>query len=130
VIRQDPDKDRACLTRATLSDGTIVRSGLEDKGKKGFLATFNPAWKDFKLDENYPVACTLADASFGGDAGGKEVNGVPGAQVSCENVNSLVDLAQKKVLRFFDPGAKVGTCDLKGSDEAIRAVRACQAAQG
>jgi hypothetical protein len=129
VVLQDPNRDNAFLTQVTLSDGTLMRIGLEDKGKKGFLATFNPTWKDFKLDHKYPVGYTLDDVAFEGEAHGKEVNGVPGAQVTHENVDFLVDLAQKKTMTFSFEGAEVLKVDLKGSDEAIKAMRACQAEQ-
>ncbi|MCE2739501.1 MAG: hypothetical protein LW703_14330 [Rhodobacter sp.] len=130
VVMQDPNRDNACLTQVELSDGTLLRIGFEDKGKKGFLATFNPAWKDFKLDNKYPVGYALDDVAFEGEAHGREVNGVPGAQVSFENVDFLVDLAKKRTLTFFYEGAEIVKVDLKGSDEAIKAMVACQAEQG
>lgn len=130
VILKDPNKDNACLAQAELSDGTLVRIGLEDKGKKGFLGTFNAGWKEFKIDRKYPVSYTLDDASFEGEAWGKEVNGLPGAQVSYENVDFLVDLAKKRVLTFSYEGAEVVKIDLTGSDEAIKQMLACQAEQG
>ena len=130
VIMQDPNKDNACLTQATLSDGTIVRIGLEDKGKKGFMSTFNAAWAEFKLDKKYPISYTLDDASFEGEAHGRELNGLPGVQIDYNNADFLVDLAEKKVLTFFANGAEIEKFELKGSEEAIKAVLACQAAQG
>jgi len=130
VILQDPNIDNACLTQVSLSDGTLMRIGFEDKGKKGFLATFNPAWKDFKLDKKYPVGYALDDVAFEGEAHGKEVNGVPGVEVKYENVDFLVDLAEKKTLTFFFEGAEIQKVDLKGSEDAIKAMLACQAEQG
>jgi hypothetical protein len=129
VILQDPNRDNACLTQVSLSDGTLMRIGFEDKGKKGFLATFNPAWKDLKNNKKYPVGYALDDTVFEGEAEGREVNGVPGAQVTYENVDFLVDLAQKKTMTFSFEGAEVLKVDLKGSDEAIKAMLACQAEQ-
>ena len=130
VILQDPNRNNACLTQAALSDGTILRIGLEDKGKKGFIASFNPAWKEFKLDTKYPVTYTLDDASFDGEAHGRELNGLPGVQIDYNNVDFLVDLAEKKVLTFFSEGVEIEKFELKGSEEAIKAMLACQAAQG
>lgn len=130
VVLQDPNKGNACLTQVSLSDGTLLRIGFEDKGKKGFLGTFNPAWKEFKLDRKYPVGYALDDVAFEGEAHGKEVNGVPGAQVTYENVDFLVDLAEKKTMTFFYEGAEIVKVDLKGSEAAIKAMLACQAEQG
>ena len=130
AVLQDPNRDNACLTQVELSDGTLLRIGFEDKGKKGFLATFNPAWKEFKLDRKYPVGYALDDDAFEGEAHGREANGLPGAQVSFENVDFLVDLAKKRTLTFFYEGAEIVKVDLKGSDAAIKAMLACQAEQG
>ena len=58
------------------------------------------------------------------------MNGVPGAQVTYENVDFLVDLAEKKTMTFFFEGAEILKVDLKGSEAAIKAMLACQAEQG
>ena len=39
VILQDPNHGNDCLAQATFSDGSMLRMGFQDKGKKGFLAT-------------------------------------------------------------------------------------------
>jgi hypothetical protein len=130
VILQDPNKNNACLTQVSLSDGTLMRIGLEDKGKKGFLATFNPAWKNLKNNNKYQVGYALDGTAFEGAAEGKEVNGVPGAQVTYENVDFLADLAEKKTMTFSFEGAEILKIDLRGSEDAIKAMLACQAEQG
>lgn len=130
VVLKDPNKGNACLTQAEMSDGTLLRIGFEDNGKKGFIGTFNPAWKDFKLDQKYTVGYALDADTFEGEAHGREVNGIPGAQVSFENVDFLVDLAAKQTLTFSHEGAEIVKVDLKGSEDAIKAMVACQAEQG
>jgi hypothetical protein len=130
VVLQDPNKDNACLTQVSLSDGTLMRIGLEDKGKKGFLATFNPAWKNLKNNNKYQVGYALDGTVFEGAAEGKEVNGVPGAQVTYDNVDFLADLAEKKTMTFSFEGAEILKIDLRGSEDAIKAMLACQAEQG
>lgn len=130
TIMTDPNHDNGCLAQATLSDGSMVRMGFQDKGKKGFFASFNPAWKEFKLDKKYPVTYMLDDASFDAEARGVEAAGMPGAQVHSEDVNFLVDLAKKRTMTFMADGAEIVKIDLAGSDEAMKQVLACQAEQG
>ncbi|PZQ99709.1 MAG: hypothetical protein DI533_03375 [Cereibacter sphaeroides] len=130
VILQDPDHDNACLGQASFSDGSLLRMGFEDKGKKGFLATVNPAWKDFKLDHKYPVTYLLDDDLFETEARGVEVNGMRGARIRFEDIDLIVDLATKNTLTFMSEGVEMVKIDLKGSDDAMKQVIACQAAQG
>lgn len=129
VIFTDPNHGNACLAQAELSDGSFLRFGFEEKGKIGFLATFNPAWKEFKVDRRYPVTYALDDEVFEGEARGKELAGMPGAQVRFENVDFMVGLAKRYKMTFSYEGAEIVTIDLKGSDKAMEQVLACQAEQ-
>jgi hypothetical protein len=128
VILQDPNHGNDCLAQVSYSDGSMLRMGFQDKGKKGFLATFNTAWKEFKLDHRYPVTYMLDQDLFEGEARGVDAGGVPGAQVHFEDVNFLVDLAKRETLTFMSNGAEVVKISLKGSDEALKQVLACQEA--
>jgi hypothetical protein len=130
AILTDPNHGNNCLAEGTFSDGSILRMGFQDDGKLGFLATFNPAWKEFKAERKYPVSYTLDGDSFDGEAIGKEINGIPGAQVHFDTIDLLVDLAMKKDLTFFYNGAEVVTLDLTGTKDAIKQVIACQAERG
>ena len=130
VILQDPNHGNDCLAQSTFSDGSMLRMGFQDKGKKGFLATFNPVWKEFKLDHKYPVAYLLDQDLFEGEARGVEADGLPGAQVHFEDVNFLVDLAKRETLTFLSDGAEIVKIGLKGSDDALKQVIACQDANG
>jgi hypothetical protein len=83
-----------------------------------------------KNNNKYQVGYALDGTVFEGAAEGKEVNGVPGAQVTYENVDFLVDLAEKKTMTFSFEGAEILKIDLRGSEDAIKAMLACQAEQG
>ena len=130
VILQDPNHGNDCLAQVTYSDGSMLRMGFQDKGKKGFLATFNPAWKEFKIDRKYPVAYMLDQDLFDGEARGVEAGGMPGAQVHYEDVDFLVDLAKRETLTFMSNGAEIVKIGLKGSDDALKQVIACQETNG
>lgn len=130
TIFQDPNNGNSCLAQAQLSDGSIIRMGFQDKGKKGFLANFNPAWKEFKIDRKYPVTYMLDADTFEAEAHGKEVAGMPGAEIHFEDINLLVDLATKNTMTFMYGGAEIVKIDLKGSKDAMTQVVACQAEVG
>ena len=129
-IMVDPNHDNSCLTQVMFSDGSFMRLGFHDKGKKGFFAGFNPAWPEVKLDHKYAVAYKLDDDVFAGEAKGVEIGKERGLQMVFEDPNFLVDLAKKRVLTLAADGVELGTFDLAGSDEAVKAVLACQAEQG
>jgi hypothetical protein len=129
-IMVDPNHDNSCLAQVMFSDGSFMRMGLHEKGKKGFLAVFNPAWPEVKLDHKYAAAYKLDDDAFAGEAKGVEIGKDRGLQVIYEDPNFLVDLAKKRVMTMSADGVDLGSFDLAGSDEALKAVLACQAEQG
>ena len=126
----DPNHDNSCLAQVMFSDGSFMRMGLHEKGKKGFLAVFNPTWSAVKLDHNYAAAYKLDDDAFAGEAKGVEIGKDRGLQIVFEDPALLDDLARKRVMTMAAEGVPTGTFDLAGSDEALKAVLACQAAQG
>ncbi len=129
-VMVDPNHDNSCLTQVMFDDGSYMRLGLLEKGKKGFFAAFNPAWPEVKMDHKYAVAYKLDDDVFAGEGKGVEIGKDRGLQMVFEDPNFLVDLAKKRVLTLAADDVDLGTFDLTGSDEAVKAVLACQAAQG
>jgi hypothetical protein len=129
-IMVDPNHENSCLAQVMFDDGSFMRLGLHEKGKKGFLAVFNPTWPEVKLDHKYEAAFKLDDDMFAGEAKGVEIGADRGLQVIYEDPNFLVDLAKKRVMTMAADGVDLGTFDLAGSDEAVKAVLACQAEQG
>jgi formylglycine-generating enzyme required for sulfatase activity len=87
-------------------------------------------WPEVKLDHKYAAAFKLDEDAFAGEAKGVEIGKDRGLQVIYEDPNFLVDLAKKRVMSMAADGVELGTFDLVGSDEAIKAVLACQAEQG
>ena len=128
-VMVDPNHENSCLAQVMFSDGSFMRLGLHEKGKKGFLAVFNPTWPEVKLDHKYAAAFKLDEDAFAGEAKGVEIGKDRGLQVVYEDPNFLVDLAKKRTLTMAADGVELGTFDLAGSGEAVKSVLACQAAQ-
>jgi hypothetical protein len=129
VILQDPNHGNACLAQVSLSDGSMLRIGFHDKGKKGFIASVNPAWT-FERDKEYPITYMFDTESFEGKARGIEVGGVRGASIAFESVDFLVDLAEKTSVTFISEGVELTKVDLAGSKDALAQMVVCQAEQG
>lgn len=129
-IMVDPNHENSCLAQVMFSDGSFMRLGLHEKGKRGFLAVFNPAWPEVKLDHTYAAAYKLDEDVFAGEAKGVEIGKDRGLEVVYEDPLFLVDLAKKRVMTMAADGVDLGTFDLAGSEEAVNAVMACQAEQG
>jgi hypothetical protein len=129
-ILVDPNHGNSCMTQVLYSDGSFMRLGLEDGGKKGYFAAFNPTWPEVKLDHKYAAAYQLDDDVFAGEAKGVEIGKDRGIQIAFEDPAFLVDMAKKRVLTMGVDGIELGTFDLAGSDEAVKAMLACQAEQG
>jgi hypothetical protein len=129
IILQDPNHENDCLAQVSLSDGSLFRIGFREKGKKGYLATFNPAWREFKIAHEYPVTYILDGDMYEGKAWGIEEGGVRGAEVRFDEVAFLIDLAKRYTLTINSKGMEVVEIDLKGSDAALKEVLVCQAAK-
>jgi hypothetical protein len=129
-IMTDPNHGNACLTQVMFDDGSFMRLGLHDAGKKGFFGAFNPIWPEVKLDHKYAVAYKLDEDLFAGEARGMEIGEVRGLQMVFEDPAFLADMAKKRVLTINADGVDLGSFDLAGSGEAVKAMLACQAEQG
>lgn len=118
-----------CMTENTMADGTIVRIGLSDKGSKGYLATYNAGWIEFSKHKKYPLSYDLDGTTFDVEAHGDKREDIPGAKIKFEDPAVLVELAKKKVMTMSVDGVEMAKIDLTGSDEAIKQMLDCQAAQ-
>ena len=130
-ILTDPDHDNACLTQVTYSDGSLLRIGFREKGKKGFVATVNPAWTSFKQDHKYPVAYAVDDSAVVEvEARGVKVGEMQGIEVFFEDPAVLMALVQGKDLKMAFDGAEIASLSLEGSAKALEAASACQVENG
>lgn len=129
-IYKDPAHGNGCLVETALSDGSHLRIGFEKKGEgKGYIASFNPAWKDLREGEGYEVTVKFGDQSFGGKGRGVRLSGQPGIMLPSNNIDLLVALAKESKVSFALVGGTGGGLDvaLKGSEEALKQALVCQA---
>ena len=125
-ILKDPNHGDACLAQAGYADGTYARIGFRDGGKKGFIANFNPAWKEFEPERRYPVTFTIDQDSFEGEALGTRLGEMPGVEVGFDNPDFLQEFAEGEEVTFSSNGAEVAKLGLDGSLDALAAAAECQ----
>lgn len=131
VILTDPNYDNSCLTQVSYADGSLLRIGFREKGKKGFVATVNPAWDQFKMDHKYPVTYAVDDSAvIEVEAKGVEVGAARGVEVFFEDPAVLAALVQGNDFKIGFEGAQIASLSLAGSAKALEAASACQVANG
>jgi hypothetical protein len=69
-IYVDPEHANGCLTEVVFDDGTFLRLGFRDHGKKAFLSSYHPGWKAFKPELPYRIAYMIDDTLFEGEGRG------------------------------------------------------------
>lgn len=131
VILTDPNHDNACLTQVNYADGSLLRIGFRDKGEKGFVATVNPAWTEFKDDHKYAVAYAVDDSAIVEvEAKGVKVGEMHGVEVFFEDPAVLYALVAGNDFKMAYDGAEIASLSLAGSAKALEATAACQMQNG
>ena len=66
IILTDPDHDNGCLAQVSLSDGTLMRIGLDKPGAgTGYITSVNPEWET-KMGQKFDVTIAFAETTFVG----------------------------------------------------------------
>lgn len=126
----DPSLGNGCLIQGEFQDGSLVRIGLDRTTGSGYVTVFNTAWGDIEDGATYPISFTLDGESFDGEAKGLYLNDVPGADISFDNVDFFMSIAQRQTMTMFHDGAEVLSIDLTGTMAGLEAVLQCQDEQG
>lgn len=130
TVAVDTTLGNGCLLTSDYEDGSTVRIGFDRLAGNGYVAAFNTAWGDIEDGTSYPVSFMLDDQKYDGEAVGIHLNDVPGAVISFDSVDFLVDLAERNTMALSTEAGEVMSIDLSGSDAAITETIACQEAQG
>ena len=129
TVAVDPTLGNGCLLTSDFEDGSTVRIGFDATQGNGYVAAFNDGWGEIEDGTVYPVSFLLDDEHYDGQAHGIHLNDVPGALITFDSTDFLVDLAKRNVMVLQHNGADVMSIDLSGSDDAIAETIACQQAQ-
>jgi hypothetical protein len=124
----DPAHGKGCLTETALSDGSYLRIGFEEPGSgKGYIASFNPFWTQFKEGEHYDVAIKFTDGGFMGKGKGAKLDDMPGVVVAADNIDLLIALAKAESVNLSTEGGPGLDVALTGSYDALNKALECQA---
>lgn len=126
----DPSLGNGCLIQGEFQDGSLVRIGLDRNTGSGYVTVFNTAWGEIEDGATYPISFTLDDESFDGEAKGLYLNDVPGADITFDNVDFFMSIAQRQTMTMFHDGNEVLSIDLTGTMAGLQAVLECQDEQG
>lgn len=129
TIAVDPTLGNGCLLSSEFEDGSTVRIGFDVTAGNGYVAAFNEGWGEIEDGTIYPVSFMLDDQHYDGEARGIHLNDVPGAWITFDNVDFLVDLAARDKMVLQHNGEDVMSIDLSGSDDAITETLDCQGDQ-
>jgi hypothetical protein len=129
-IRIDPTLGNGCLIQAEFEDGSLVRIGLDRTRDAGYVTAFNGAWGDIEEGAEYPISFDLDGQSYDGTAVGLYLNDVPGADITFDNADFLIDIAARQTMTLHADGTEVMAIDLTGSAAALESMFACQDEQG
>ena len=126
----DPSLGNGCLIQGEFQDGSLVRIGLDRTTGSGYVTVFNTAWGDIEDGATYPISFTLDGESFDGEAKGLYLNDVPGADITFDNVDFFMSIAQRQTMTMYHDGNEVLSIDLTGTMAGLQAVLECQDEQG
>jgi hypothetical protein len=131
AILKDGDRSDNCFAQAQFADGVLLRMGLLDDAKKGFVGIFNGAWSQFEDGKTYPVAVAVDGRSFDAmmieSVHGRKVGDLHGAEITFKEPALLEAVAAGQSLTFVSEGSEMVTVGLDGSAAALEQVVACQA---
>jgi hypothetical protein len=126
----DPSLGNGCLIQGEFQDGSLVRIGLDRNTGSGYVTVFNTAWGDIEDGATYPISFSLDGDSYDGEAKGMYLNDVPGADISFDNTDFFMSIAQRQTMTMYHDGNEVLTIDLTGTMAGLDAVLQCQDEQG
>ncbi|MRG57946.1 hypothetical protein SAMN05428967_4062 [Phyllobacterium sp. YR620] len=130
-IYVDDTMGPGCLIMRDNPDGeTQAQIGIDaTAAPRGFLALYTKTPTKITAGEKLDVVFDVDGQKYTGVAKGQQMQGYDGAYVPFDNLDFIYDLAKKKALTITAKGRKTVVVNLTGTDDAFKALRACQAAQ-
>lgn len=125
-ILVDPAAGPGCLMQRMYDSGTLVQIGALPLRDGAFLAAYNAEWTQISEGEEGVVTLDFGDALFEGEVVGDIENDLPGGLAFFDNPDFVSEFAKRNTLKLSTKGGKGVEVDLRGSSNALNAVRACQ----
>ena len=125
-ILVDPTNGNGCLMQRELEDGTIVQFGAVPNLGGGFFAAYNPEWKDLEDGATNTVKFDFPDKRFAGEAETISKDGKHGGYAYFDNANVPLEFAKNNEMKVLTENKGVLVIPLKGTSNAIKAVKQCQ----
>jgi len=129
AILIDPSTGNGCLMEKQFDDGTLVQFGYVPNRKGGFFAAFNPDWTDIEDGATGTVKFEFPKIRFVGDVVGVAKDGHFGGYAFFDNPNVTLEFARNNDMTIIGELGRNIEVNLKGTSNAIKAVKACQAEQ-
>ena len=129
AILIDPGTGNGCLMEKQFDDGTLVQFGYVPNRNGGFFAAFNPDWTDIEDDATGTVKFEFPNIRFTGDVVGVAKDGRFGGYAFFDNPNVTKEFARNNDMTVIGELGRKIEVNLKGTSNAIKAVKACQAGQ-
>ena len=129
AILIDPAAGNGCLMEKQFDDGTLVQFGFAPDRNGGFFAAYNPDWTDIEDGATGTVKFEFPKIRFIGDAVGVARDGRFGGYAFFDNPNVTQEFARNNDMTVVGELGRKIEVNLKGTLNAIKAVKACQAEQ-
>ncbi|OSP54513.1 hypothetical protein [Pseudoruegeria sp. SK021] len=118
----------SCLASRTDAEGRQFQVGVDRKKELAYAGLFAKVEAGTTEGDFVPVAMTLGETIFTGEAKEYNKEGVQGGYVFFNNLNFAYELAKQQTLIVDRSNGESVTVDLTGSAKAIEAVIDCQIA--
>ena len=129
VILIDPSTGNGCLMEKQFDDGTLVQFGYVPNRNGGFFAAYNPDWTDIEDGTTGTVKFEFPKIRFTGDALGVAGDGRFGGYAFFDNPNVTREFSRNNDMTIIGELGRKIEVNLKGTSNAIKAVKTCQAEQ-
>ncbi len=129
AILIDPSTGNGCLMEKHFDDGTLVQFGFAPHRNGGFFAAYNPEWTDIEDGSTGTVKFEFPKIRFIGDALGVARDGQFGGYAFFDNPNVTKEFARNNDMTIIGELGRKIEVNLKGTLNAIKAVKTCQAEQ-
>lgn len=129
AILIDSATGNGCLMEKRFHDGTLVQFGTVPNRNGEFFAVYNTDWTDIEDGVAGTVKFEFPKIRFVGDVVGVAKDGRFGGYAFFDNPNVTLEFAKNNNMTIIGELGRKIEVSLKGTSNAIKAVKACQIEQ-